>query len=309
MTVNRIQIKTSNVDKVITIPFATDFDESLGREQLVNLYERAEMQDNVNITQDFETIRYSPDTTNIDKHIFYDIQFNMCGTTNGSTTDYMPDYFAAGITHKDVVERKSNFIKSFFFFFFYDTPNPQTQRLYFSVVNPINNGKPFVKGGPYDWNLQITNNPLNINYDNISYVEAELEDLNTTSPTGPPYYYDKLESSMFEFSSVGKLSENYYINWLKNRDLVPYNVFYMSCKFFNAETGKIHKFINKVQPANTFNLNTPDYYYYQMILDPIKFTYVFNEFDLTTYNSNNGIGPQVGSSMNTAIKFYEYVNP
>ena len=53
----------------------------------------------------------------------------------------------------------------------------------------------------------------------------------------------------------------------------------------------------------------PDYYYYQIILDPIKFTYVFNEFDLTTYNANNGIGPQVGSSMNTAIKFYEYVNP
>ena len=179
---------------------------------------------------------------------------------------------AVGISHKDVVERNSNFIKSFFKFDFYDTPNPQTQRLYFSVVNPTNNGKSFVKGGPYDWNLQISNNPLNINYDNISYLEAD-------------------------------------INWLKNRDLVPYNVFYMSCKFFNAETGKTHKFINKVQPNNTYNINTPDYYYYQMILDPINFTYVFNEFDLTTYSGNDGIGPQVGSSMGTSIKFYEYVNP
>ena len=308
MTVNRIKIKTGGGDKMVTIPFATDFDESLGREQLINLYERAEMQDHVNITQDFETSRYSPDTTHIDKHIFYDIQFNSGGAT-GNAVDYMPDYFLVGITHKDVVERKENFIKSFFKFDFYDTPNPQTQRLYFSIVNPINNGKSFVKGSQYDWNLQINNDPLNINYDNISYLEAELKDLDTVTPTGPPYYYDKLESSMFEFSSIGKSSENYYINWLKNRDLVPYNVFYMTCKFFNAETGKTHKFINKIQPANTYNLNLPDYYYYQLILDPLNFTYIFNEFDLTTYSSNNGIGPQVGSSMGSAIKFYEYVNP
>ena len=46
-----------------------------------------------------------------------------------------------------------------------------------------------------------------------------------------PYYYKKLEGSLFEFAAIGKKSENYYIQWLKNRELVKYNVFYMSCKF------------------------------------------------------------------------------
>ena len=61
--------------KKVTLPIANDFDESLGREQLIKLYERSEMQDSINIIQDFETTRYSPDTDNVDKHIVYDMEF------------------------------------------------------------------------------------------------------------------------------------------------------------------------------------------------------------------------------------------
>ena len=87
----------------------------------------------------------------------------------------------------------------------------------------------------------------------------------------------------------------------------------MTCKFFNAETGKTHKFINKVQPGiatgKAFDLNTTDYYYYQIIFDPLNYTYVFNEFDTTLYAATNGIGPQVGDAIGTtAINFYEYLN-
>ena len=76
MTVNRIRIKRNDGDKKVTIPIATDFDESLGREQLVALYERSEMQDNVNIIQDFETTRYKPDNLiNPNNRIYYQIGF------------------------------------------------------------------------------------------------------------------------------------------------------------------------------------------------------------------------------------------
>ena len=83
----------------------------------------------------------------------------------------------------------------------------------------------------------------------------------------------------------------------------------MSCKFFNAETGKIHKFVNKIQPLNTYNLSVPEYYYYQLTFDPIKFTYMFNKYDINLYSANSGLGPQVGGDFSTPVKFYEYINP
>jgi hypothetical protein len=134
MTVNRVRILRSDTDKKVTLPIANDFDESLGREQLIKLYERSEMQDSVNIVQDFETTRYSPDTDNVDKHIVYDMGFSLVSTPTGSSSDYIPDYSVVGITHPDIVDRKSNFTRSFFKFDFYDTADPQKQRLYFSIV-------------------------------------------------------------------------------------------------------------------------------------------------------------------------------
>ena len=162
----------------------------------------------------------------------------------------------------------------------------------------------------------IDNDPTSINYDPVAWRDANIEDMtsggvpNSSAPLWGPYYYKKLEGSLFEFAAIGKKSENYYIQWLKNRDLVKYNVFYMTCKFFNAGTGKTHKFINKPQPVNGFNLSSPDYYYYQIIFNPIKYTYVINEFDTSLYAATNGIGPQVGDAPGiTAINFYEYLNP
>ena len=324
MTANRIQIRRGEGDKKITIPIANGFDESLGREELISLYERSEMQDNINIIQDFETTRYTPITppqdpiTNPNNRIYYQMGFQLTPNNQptGSITDYVPDYAAVGITHLDINRRKSNYTKSFFKFDFYDTPNPQQQRLYFSIVNPANNGMNFADfpcpGPPQNLGClaEIDNDPLSPNYDPTSFRSAQIEDMTQGGLGLGPFYYEKLEGSLFEFAAVGKKSENYYIQWLKNRDLVKYNVFYMTCKFFNAETGKTHKFINKVQPLDTYNLSVPDYYYYQIIFDPINFTYVFNEFDTTLYSSNNGIGPQAGGSIGvSAINFYEYINP
>lgn len=309
MTVNRVRILRSDTDKKVTLPIANDFDESLGREQLIKLYERSEMQDSVNIIQDFETTRYSPDTDNVDKHIIYDMEFSLVSTPTGNSLDYIPDYSVVGISHPDIVDRKGNFTKSFFKFDFYDTADPQKQRLYFSVVNPANNGKSFSNPGMYSSLIEISNDPNSINYDPITYRAAEIEDLEDGVQDGPPYYYDKLESSRFEFSAVGRNTENYYIQWLKNRELVKKNVFFMTCKFFNAETGKVHKFINKVQPLNKYNLSIPEYYYYQITFDPVKFTYMFNEYDVALYNGNNGLGPKVGGDFLTPVRFYEYINP
>jgi len=313
MTVNRIKIKRGDGDKKVTIPIATDFDETLGREQLIKLYERSEMQDNINIIQDFETTRYKPITEDDNDRIYYQIGFATQDPPTGNVASYVPQYSTVGITNLDVNRRKSSFTKSFFKFDFYDTPNPQQQRLYFSIVNPANNGMNFAElASPPPPFAEIINDELSINYDPKAWRDAQIEDMNVGGAGTGPYYYKKLESSMFEFAAVGRNTENYYIQWLKNRDLIKYNIFYMSCKFYNAKTGKIHKFINKPQPAGSsgYRLSAPDYFYYQIMFDPINFTYVFNYFDTTTYGSTNGIGPIAGSDpIMTSINFFEYLNP
>ena len=314
MTVNRIKIKRGDGDKKVTIPIATDFDETLGREQLIKLYERSEMQDNINIIQDFETTRYKPITDHPENRIYYQIGFATADPPTGNIIDYVPHYSTVGITNLDVNRRKSSFTKSFFKFDFYDSPNPQQQRLYFSIVNPANNGvnladMPIPGLGDLS---EIINDELSPNYDPKAWRDAQIDDMNVGGAGTGPYYYKKLEGSLFEFAAVGRNTENYFIQWLKDRTLVTYNVFYMSCKFYNAETGKVHKFINKPQPAppNGYRISTPDYFYYQIMFDPVNFTYVFNEFDSTIYGSTNGIGPTVGSGFGpSGINFYEYLNP
>tara|TARA_Y100000310_G_C20688781_1_gene820848 strand:- start:2596 stop:3543 length:948 start_codon:yes stop_codon:yes gene_type:complete len=315
MTVNRIKIKRGDGDKQITIPIANDFDESLGKEQLISLYERSEMQDNINIIQDFETTRYKPITDHPQGRIYYQMGFALQYPPTGVISDYIPQYSTVGITNLDVNRRKSSFTKSFFKFDFYDTPNPQQQRLYFSIVNPANNGMNFAEMPiPGLGELaEIINDPeTDINYDPKAWRNAQIEDMTNQGPGTGPYYYKKLEGSIFEFAAVGKKTENYYIQWLKDRTLVKYNIFYMSCKFYNAETGKVHKFINKPQPPppSGYRLSTPDYFYYQIMFNAINFTYVFNEFDPTLYSATNGIGAAVGGGIGpSAINFYEYLNP
>ena len=43
-------------------------------------------------------------------------------------------------------------------------------------------------------------------------IPKEIEDLQDGTYNGPPYYYDKLASSRFEFASIGRNTENYYIH-------------------------------------------------------------------------------------------------
>ena len=58
MAVNRIQIKASLSDKSVTIPIGQTFEE-VGQEELIKTWEEVELQDNINVIQDYETTRYA----------------------------------------------------------------------------------------------------------------------------------------------------------------------------------------------------------------------------------------------------------
>ena len=299
MTVNRIRIKTFNKDKRVVIPIAQDFDESLGKEQQLKLWDVNQIENNINPILDFETIRFSPNTLLPNNEIFYSLLFSKVPAPTGNPTDYSDDYSWTGIYHPDISQRKQEFTKSFFKFDFYTQPLTTSNKVSFSVIMPINNGMKVSR--------QISNDPLDPNYDPLSYIDALSEDVNFT---GGPYYYD-IESSDFEFRSVGKGTENYYIQWLKSNFIVPDKIFYMSCRFFNAATGKVHRFINKPQPVDAsgnpiYTLKGRDYFYYRINFNRSNYTYQFFPYDEVIGIS--GVA-SIGETLPNAIKFYEYINP
>jgi hypothetical protein len=291
MTVNKIRIRATTGDTNIVIPIATTFDESMGKSDALNLWDLDQVQNNINPILDFETERFSPRTIGPNFKIFYSLLFATQPQPTGTLSDYSPDYTYVGITYPDIKDRKNNFIKSFFKFDFYGSPETTGNKVFFSIILPINNGTAISR--------QISNNPADPNYDSLAYQNAYAED-----PLGAPYFYD-VESSNFEFSSVGKSKENYYIQWLKNDFVIPNIDFYMSCKFFNASSGKIHRFINKPQQVTQYTLKGRDFFYYRIRFDRSNYTYKFYE-----YNDSVGMnGAEVGGTTGTPIEFVEYINP
>ena len=60
--------------KIITVPIGQIFDE-VGREQLITDYEQVELEDAVNVIQDYETTRYYYGNDTGEYNIFYQFRF------------------------------------------------------------------------------------------------------------------------------------------------------------------------------------------------------------------------------------------
>lgn len=299
MSVNRIQIKVSDKDKVVTIPIGQSFEE-VGREQLIEIYEDAEMQDHVNLPQDYETTRYSHGAhslfgpaSNPDYHTYYSLKFyNMNSTGFAWATDYQN----AGFTIDELYKTKSSFINSFFKFDFYDSPFRETQKLMFSTVLPVNNGEKKLE--PI----------LSFNLDPIAGQYAIYE----LGITG----YD-LHTSDFDLGPTKGKSENYYIQWLKDRELFDMDDFYMGCTFFNAKTGNSMRLLNTDQinipnttsTSNVYKPQPEDYYYYLVRLDSSDYTYRMWYYNQGTGAVSPSTSTEFGQSPILPISYYQYVNP
>ena len=298
MTVNKIRIRVNDKDKRVVLPIAQDFDEGLGREQQLRLWDLDQIEDNINPILDFETIRFSPTTLAPNNDIFYSLLFATQTTPNGNASMYSNDYSWAGIYYPDIVKRKNIFNKSFFKFDFYTYPFVTELKISFSVVMPINNG--------FKVSREISNDPNDPNYDPVGFAGALSDDPNFT---GGPYFYD-VESSDFLLKSVGKSKENYYIQWLKDDFIVPDKNFYMSCRFFNASTGQVTRFINKPQPIDSngnpiYTLAGRDYFFHRIKFNRSNYTYKFLEYPSGSWQN----APEIGDTLQNSIKFYEYLNP
>jgi hypothetical protein len=104
--------------------------------------------------------------------------------------------------------------------------------------------------------------------------------------------------------------EGFFIYWLKKRNFLNINTFYMSAKFFNAKTGQFTtmmtgKGTNPLEltngpqaliTGNKYGFDNTQFFYYTVKLD----------YPTQTYQVYNTYGQRLGT--NLPIKWYEYVN-
>ena len=91
---------------------------------------------------------------------------------------------------------------------------------------------------------------------------------------------------------------------------MPDKNFYMTCRFFNASTGQVTRFINKPQPVDAsgnpvYTLAGQNYFFHRITFNRSNYTYKFREYATGVWQN----APEIGDTLNNSIKFYEYLNP
>jgi hypothetical protein len=281
MAVNRIKIKASIGDKKVVIPLGQIFDE-VGREQLVETWEDVKIQEAVNPINDYETTRYYHNTISNQGNIFYQFEF-----WDDNTNQYVNSFNPLGYLDKELAKDKKSFIRSFFKLDFYDKPGREEQKLMFSMIMPGNNCKK-----QKNVNVSLTEDP-------IEYYTQRSKGVY------PPKY--KIYTPEVQLGAFSGKNENYYIHWLKDRELYTGDTFYMACNFFNASTGKSVRMVNRnflqggIQPDGLYE--PIEWYYYQVILkidenpvEPIqRYNYTVRGFNVNVMSVNIATGLNVGA--------------
>ena len=268
MDATRIKIVKDDINKFINIPVNMQWD-FMGRDDSISEYQIEAVNQVIGGPQDFEIIRFAHNIfSNFDTGIkyefnFYDYSQPITATTVGV---WAPTYLNNGFSVQDVYYYSKSFTKSFFKLDFYDSPDDTVQNLYLSIILPIQQG---------------------------------LTQTASLSPTLPPVEIKKPEMIL---DYIGSDKEGFFIYWLRSRDFIDVNTFYMSAKFFDAITGVFKQMTNVKQTLllpDKFTFSHSDYFYYKVDLDYSNQTY-------EVFSTSTGL--RIGDN-NSPITWYEYVNP
>jgi hypothetical protein len=269
MIVNKVKILKSELDRYLNLPVEITWDFS-GRDQAIDEYEKTVLKEILGQSKDFEIIRfahkpYQNENTSINYEFnFYD-NLSPVSANTVTSNNWASTYVNEGFTIPEVYYQANSFKKSFFKLDFYDTTSENTQKNYFTIIIPTQQGG-------------FQNVPLG---PQIPNVDIKI----------PTFKLDYLEDK-----------EGFFVYWLRNRDYIDIDTFYMSAKFFDGKLGVFVRMTNTPQPQITpskFTFNGADYFYYEVKLNYQNFNYevtkVFNQV-------------RVGDNT-SPIKWYEYVNP
>lgn len=242
---NKYRFTIPTNDKYINLPVEIKWD-FYGRDDTIEEYVEDVLEEVIGVAEDFEIGRFShneypnPSIENKATSINYNFFFFNGGDVNTSIdTDWSCSYIAEGFTPQEVYYYSKPFTKSFFKLDFYDTPNPISQKNYFTVIIPVQQGR--------SENVSISQFKPNVDIRIPSYT---LD-----------YVGDK---------------EGFFLYWLRNPEFVNISTFYMSAKFFDAKQGVFVKMMNTRQseiPSDRFVFDGSQYFYYTVNLDYDNKTY------------------------------------
>jgi hypothetical protein len=263
-------------DKQINIPVQLTWD-YLGMDMSVDEYESEIITEVIGFGRDFEVSRFShaPATGTTDNtQANYEFYFYSGGSLN-DINNWRINYMSEGFTPQEIYYYANDFSNSFFKLDLYDTPDEKRQKNYITIIIPTQQGLKM------DTQMQRT----------------------TVSIKKPQFVLDFIGDK-----------EGFFIYWLKSREFLDIETFFMTAKFYNAKTGQFTKMMtghgsNPLDLTNgpqanlssvgqsKYNFDNTQYFYYTVKLDYSTQTYqIFN-----TYNQRLGT--------NIPIKWYEYVNP
>jgi hypothetical protein len=275
MSVNKYRIVPDNNEKYLNIPIEMKWDFT-GKDDSLDEYQKTILEEVIGTANDFEICRFTHEEyldvnqrtkTNINYEFnFYNYSLPITAATV-TTTNWDDTYLNLAFTTPDIYYFRKPFTKSFFKLDFYDNPSDVSQNIYFSVILPVQQGE-----------FQTVN------------LSAIITNINIRKPK---YSLDYLGDK-----------EGFFIYWLRDRNYIDIDEFYMSAKFFNGRTGNFIRMMNRPQippfTPSLFTFNSDEYFYYKLKLD----------YDTKTYQVFSTINPtqRVGVD-GTPIIWYEYVNP
>lgn len=250
MSVNNIRIVDINATYELNIPLEECWDFN-GIEQGYQEYEQSVLEEILN-TSDFETTRFEHQeyNNNLSSSINYVFEFFNTGNTTYENS-YLAKYSA-----EQVFYFSNQFSNSFFKLDFYDTPDTSTQKNYFTIILPVQQGL-----------LQTTT----LNPDVLGSKTVTIK---------KPY---------FVLDYVGD-KEGFFVYWLKKRDFIDLSTFYMTAKFFDARNGVFIKMMTTPQTSlsSQTNFNPNDYFYYKLELD-----YDTRTYRVVNKNTNARVGTDI----------------
>lgn len=275
MSVNKYRIVPNNNEKYLNIPIEMKWDFT-GKDDSLDEYQKTILEEVIGTANDFEVCRFTHEEyldvnqrtkTNINYEFnFYNYSLPITASTV-TTANWDDTYLNLAFTTPDIYYFRKPFTKSFFKLDFYDSPSEVSQNIYFSVILPVQQGE-----------FQTVN------------LSAIITNVNIRKPK---YSLDYLGDK-----------EGFFIYWLRDRNYIDIDEFYMSAKFFNGRTGNFIRMMNRPQippfTPSLFTFNSDEYFYYKLKLD----------YDTKTYQVFSTINPtqRVGVD-GTPIIWYEYVNP
>jgi hypothetical protein len=259
---NNFKILKPNNDTFLNIPIEIKWD-LLGRDDDIDRYEKTVLDEVLPNKGQFEIARYSHNEygqnnfTSLNyEFYFYSGLTNVTASTVSNwinsyiTPSTIPPSFSVG----DVYYYRKPFTQSFFKLDFYNTTATTTQKLYFTIILPVQQGL----------SESVVLSPL-------------IPNVNIKKP-----------SMILDF--VGD-KEGFFIYWLRSPEFDNIDTFYMTAKFFDSKNGVFVRMMTEPQSSlpNKFIFDTGFYFYRKVVI-----SYVTNKYEIfDTSNNRIGTGTPI----------------